>query len=129
MSSEEIYNLAEAAELVGRTTGSFYTQKNREALQSYGASVGGAEGWVIPRSALIQIGWLNEDGSVNASRRGRPSTSAVDLADADMSDPFVLVKLPPEVLAKEIGRLNADLLVARSENEQMRQTLDKLLAK
>ncbi|MCT1478690.1 hypothetical protein [Microbacterium sp. p3-SID336] len=128
MSSDEIYNLAEAADLVGRTTGSFYTQKNREALQEYGASVGGAEGWAIPRSALIKIGWMNEDGTVNASRRGRPA-AAVDPADADMTDPFVLVKLPPEVLAKEIGRLNSELLVARSENEQLRQTLDKVLAK
>jgi hypothetical protein len=119
---EPVYNLVEAAEVIGRTTGSFYAPKNKVRLQELGCKTGGAEGWVIPESALIAMGWLNPDGAPTSRASRRPRKGGVEFAtDVSEADVFAMMDASKEDLVREVLRLRDEL----STSEGIRTVLEK----
>lgn len=62
---EPFYTVAEAMRLTGFTATKFRYQPNKEELDKRGSDVSGRV-WRIPRSALIDMGWLNPDAPMFA---------------------------------------------------------------
>lgn len=69
-----VYSASEAAKVAGRTYNSVNNAKDK--LAAAGATVEGTgKEWAIPFSALVKIGWLDENGNVIPPKRGRASGS------------------------------------------------------
>lgn len=70
--AEAVYSASEAAKVAGRSYNSVNAAKDK--LAAAGAKLEGKPStWEIPASALVKIGWLDEEGNVIAPRRGRPA--------------------------------------------------------
>lgn len=102
---EPVYNLMEAVELIGRTTGLLYAPKNRERLEEFGAKTGGRD-WRIPHSALVRMGWLQDDGTQTHVRTSNPVSLKAD------------IRRELQYLEAENTRLKAENDELRLRNEQ-----------
>lgn len=70
-----VYTASEAAKVAGRTYNSVNNAKDK--LAAAGAKVEGTgKEWAIPYSALVKIGWLDENGNVIEPKRGRAAGSS-----------------------------------------------------
>lgn len=82
--AEETFTLSAAAKATGRS----YTnlQGSAEKLAAAGAKVEGkGSQWSIPKSVLVKIGWLDENGQPTKTRATRGSKSTTPATSAEQS--------------------------------------------
>lgn len=104
--AEAVYSASEAAKVAQRSYNAVGAAKDK--LAEAGAKLEGKPStWEIPHSALVKIGWLNEDGGVIAPRRGRPA--------ADGSAPKTAKPRKSSTNVTTVGGLSLDEL---QENER-----------
>jgi len=126
---EPVYNLMEAAELIGRTTGLFYAEKTKQRLQELGCRTGGRDGWRIHQSALVEMGWLTFDGEPTGQvtkRPRKPSGAPKVVTDVSDADPFAMMNASKEDLVREVLRLRSELATSDGVRTVLEKDIDRL---
>lgn len=126
---EPVYNLMEAAELIGRTTGLFYAEKTKQRLQELGCRTGGPDGWHIHQSALVEMGWLTFEGEPtgHATKRSRKASGTPKLVtDVSEADPFAMMSATKEDLVREVLRLRTSLAASDGIRSVLEKDIERL---
>lgn len=128
---EKTYNASEAAKAGERAYTSVVAAK--EKLAGLGAKVEGTgKEWVIPHSALVTLGWVDEQGNPIASKRGRSAGTSnkprtVKPADGEELSIPELHKLYEEATA-EAERQAQVAADAKSDARNVKKRLDAAIA-
>lgn len=91
---DNILTLSQAMKLTGFSQTKFTTEKNKALLNEHGAKTEGTgKNWQIPTEALVELEWLQDDGSpipklnkrqaVTRSRRSPIEVLEADIAKAE----------------------------------------------
>tara|TARA_B100000378_G_scaffold104822_1_gene83799 strand:- start:923 stop:1453 length:531 start_codon:yes stop_codon:yes gene_type:complete len=122
---ENTYTASEAAKLTGRSYPT--VTQARDKLAAAGAVVEGTgKEWRIPISALIKVGWLNEDGSPVEARRGRKagSSNSAPVSTGSIKD----LKAAAEHAEARAEDLKEQARVAAAEARDARRAFDNAVA-
>ena len=118
ITEEHVYTVAEAMRLTGLSSTKFRYEPNKRELDARGADLS-QRVWRIPRSVLIDMGWLSPDAPLTAEpAEGEGVTMRSSVARIKQ-------------LAEENSALKAELSNLREELESIRTLLvekDTLLA-
>jgi len=121
--SPETLTLSEAVKLTGFSNTKFNNEKNKQALTELGASTEGTgKNWSIPVSALIELEWLNTDGT--------PLKQATKKDAATYSRRSPLERLESDIAKAEGDIARADDLkkAAQTRLKEARKNLEGLRA-
>lgn len=125
MAEEEVYTRAEAQRRTGFSATKFNYARNKQLLEALGAENLDQAGkrWRIPRSALIELGWLNPDGTPVTAHGRRTSQGTRVTASGQSRSPLERYERDVIRAHQEVEHARAALAAAE---EKHRLAVDRL---